>query len=323
MEKLSINFAGAFVPVTQGKIDIPLSEFARTYKNNGFVGNLIFPDTPVGRQTNKYWLFGRENQQLSENVLRAPGSPAEQIKQTMSTDSYSCPDHALARLIPDEERGNFDAAIQVEQWSLQTLMEKINLDMENRIATAATSTANYASGNYTTLSGSSQWSDAGSTPVDDIETGKSQVRLAGVEANTLILPDAVAKVLRTHPQITDRFKYSKAGAIGLADLASVFDVEKVVLASAVKVDPSTLAASFVWGKDVVLAYTNPTASYADVSFGKRFIWKDAPGTVGGYKVTLGRVSPPSAESDEQAVHSYYGLKVTSNVSAYLIKAAVA
>jgi len=106
------------------------------------------------------------------------------------------------------------------------------------------------------------------------------------------------------------------------DLAAIFEVEEVVVASAAKLDAAD-AASFIWGKHAVLAYVNPAASFADMSFGKLFVWSGAPGTVGGFGTEIGRVSPPSAKADEVAQHFYYDIKVTSNISAYLIQDAVA
>jgi hypothetical protein len=108
----------------------------------------------------------------------------------------------------------------------------------------------------------------------------------------------------------------------VAELASVFGIEKVVLGSAVAVDVNDVA-QFVWGKHAIVAYVQPAASFDDVSFGKLFVWSGAPGTVAGFGVELGRVHPPSAKSDELAMHFYYDKVVTSNVSAYLLKNAVA
>src|SRR5260370_41407284 len=104
-----INMAGAEVSVVQGKIDVALSQFAQLYRNNALVAEQLFPRVEVQRQSDFFWLFGRENQALRENTLRAPGSAAERIQQTLSKTKYFTLDHSLARLIPDEERGNFMA----------------------------------------------------------------------------------------------------------------------------------------------------------------------------------------------------------------------
>lgn len=314
--------AGASPSVLQGKIDVALSQFARQYRNNNLVADFLFPRVEVLKQQDYYWTFGRENQKLAENALRGPGSAAERIAQTISKVLYKAQDHSLARLIPDEERSNFMAG-DVEQWATGALMDKLLLDRENRIAALATVTATYAAGNFVTLAGGNQWSDvANSNPIGDVETGKSAIRKTGSEANVLIISDPVYQKLRVHPMIIDRFKYVKSGNVGLTELASVFEVEKVLLAAAVNLDNADVA-QYVWGKHAVLAYASPTASFADPSFGKTMVWTEAPGTVAGFGTEIARETPASKKSDEVAVHFYYDIPVTSNISGYLFQNAVA
>lgn len=308
--------------LTQGKIDVALSDFARKYRNNSFVAELLCPRVNVLKQTNKYWLFGRENQQLPDQDLRGPGAAAERVEMTLSTASYEAVDHSLEAFIPDEERSNYEAG-DIEQAKTQLVMDKLLLAYEDRVATLATNTANYGGSNSVTLAGVQQWSDyTNSDPLIDIETGKKQIRLAGVNANLLILGDDVFTKLINHPDLVARFQYTTPRILTSADLAAIFGVEKVVVASAIKLS-AALAASFIWGKNAILAYVQPGTSMEDVSFAKSFVWTGAPGTVGGFQTEIGRATPVSRKSDEIATHWYYDVRVTSNISAYLIKNAVA
>src|SRR5437899_11293223 len=75
-----IDMAGAEVSVVQGKIDVALSQFAQLYRNNSLVAEQLFPRVEVQRQSDLFWTFGRENQAIRENSLRAPGSAAERIQ---------------------------------------------------------------------------------------------------------------------------------------------------------------------------------------------------------------------------------------------------
>jgi hypothetical protein len=320
------SFAGAQVSPVQGKIDVALSQFAQLYRNNTLVCESLFPRVEVQKESDFFWLFGRENQAIRENALRAPGAASERIQQTLSKVKYFATDHSLARLITDEERGNFMAG-DLEQWATQALMDKLMLDEEIRVATIATTAANFAGTNTVTLAGASQWSayltaNDQSNPITDVETAKSQIRQIGQEANVMIISDPVYKILRAHPAIVDRFKFVNGGQITLQQLAAVFGIERVLLASAVQLDQANNV-SFVWGKSVVLAYVQPTPNFYDVSFGKTFVWTQAPGTVGGFSTEIAREVPASKKSDELAVHFYYGQQVTSNISGYLIQNAVA
>lgn len=317
-----VNFAGAEVSTVQGKIDVALSQFAQLYRNNLYVAEELFPRVEVLRQSDFFWQYGRENQALRENTLRAPGSAAERIQQTLSKTKYFTNDHSLARLIPDEERGNFMAG-DLEQWVTQTIMDKLLLDEEINVAGIASSTANYGGSNSVTLAGTSQWSDYGnSTPISDVETAKAQVRQIGQNANIMIVGDPVYQKLRAHPAIVERTKYVKGGQVTTQDMADIFGVDEFFVASVIQIDKNGNI-SFVWGKHAILAYSQDNPTPADVSFGKTFVWTQAPGTVGGFSTEIARETPASKKADELAAHFYYGQVVTSNISAYLIKNAVA
>jgi hypothetical protein len=318
------EFAG-WVDPKQSKIDVALSQFARRYSNNAFIAELLFPRVPVQKQSNKYYVFGREHLQNLENTLRAPGAAAERIKHTVSTAPYNAEDHALAAFLPDEERGNWEAGGDVEQVKTRVVSEKLMLDAEIRAAALATATGNYAAGYSTTLVGTAQWSDYGATsdPFLDVETAKSQLALSGVQATHMFIGDQVWRKLINHPDVIDRFKYTTGGRIiGKAEMAAFFDIPNIIVASAVK-RSAAAANSFIWGKNVIVANIQPTESMEDPSFGKTFVWTSAPGTSEGFQTEIGRVSPPSAKSDEIAVHWYYDQRITGNDTGYLIAAAVA
>jgi len=311
------------VSPTQGKVDVPLSVYAREYRNNELIGELLFPRVPVAKQSDKYWLFGRESQRVAANTLRGPGAAAEQVVQTISTSSYFADDRSLARFITDEERGNFEAG-NVEQWATRLLVDQLLLDLEKRIATLATTLANYPAANRTTLAGVSQWNDAASNPIADVVAGHVQVMKSGKRANTLIInPDVWAK-LKTHQKIIDRVAPTQLGPVTSENLAAIFEVQRVIVAMGVELDAALAVASFVWGKHAILANVEPAASMMDASFGKNFVWTAPPvGGAGGIATVIGRAPMPSSLADELSVHFYHEPKITSDISAYFIQNAVA
>lgn len=306
-------------PLT-GHLDAALTDFAKAYSQAGLVGDLVAPRVPVGRQQDKYWIFGREHQELTEQQLRATGAPAQRVRMSLSTGSYKCESHALAADIADEDRAGYTAG-DLEQDATQEMMDKILLKREDELASILTAPAIIT--NNTTLAGGNQWSDYGnSTPLTDVETGKASIRKnAGVNPNAFIIPDPVFQKLINHPAVIDRFKYTKAGAVGAAELASVFGVDRVLLASAIKTTAGT--SDFVWGKDAVLLYVSPAPSRKDISAIKTFVWQGAPGTIDGMGVVTGRNPDPTAKSDIVGVDWYYDHVVTAVEAVYLIKAAVA
>ncbi|MBI4462811.1 MAG: major capsid protein [Acidobacteria bacterium] len=311
----------AFVSPIQGHIDVALSNFAVQYRNPAYVADQVFTRVPVQRQSDKYWRFGKENLQALIDDLRAPGAAAQRIIQTLSTDSYFADDHALERLITDEERSNFDAG-DVEQWAAQTLTDKLLLRKEKLFAALVTDPAQVTQN--TTLSGTAQWSDfANSKPTEDIQAGQETIaKNAGVRANTLVLGFPVFSKLRNHPKIVERVQNIRVGVVREEDLASLFDVQQVLVSQALEVDASGNV-NFVFGKHAVLGYVSPTPAFGEPSFGKSFVWAGAPGSTSGFIVEIGRAAPTSRKADELAVHFYYDQKITAVEAGYLIQNAVA
>jgi hypothetical protein len=327
MPAFGMAFAGD-VSVLQGKIDIALSQFAVGYRNNAYIAEQLFPRVQVGEQRDLFWKFGRESQRISENDLRAPGAAAETISQTLSTTSYFCPDHSLARIISDEERANFQAG-DINQSATQTLTNKILLAQEIRAAALATAPASYAGSNVLDVSGTIQWGAAANTKiVDQVMAAQLAVMASGQKPNLMIIGPAVWRALKSAPEIVARVT-AKPGAKGvganvtLEDLQTIFEVDTLLVPTAVSLEADMATADFVWGKHAIVAYVNPAAGFYDTSFGKTFVWTGAPGTAGGFSVEIARLTPASRKSDEVAVHSYYGQEVTSNISAYLLENAVA
>ena len=302
-----------------GHLDMALTNFAKAYRQNELISDIVCPRVPVGRQTDKYWIFGREGQQLTEKTLRAPGAPARRTRLSLSSDSFFADSHALAAEIAAESEAAYTAG-NLRQDATQHLISKILLDKEVEAAALLTDSAVLTNGD--TLAGGDQWSDPdNSDPAGVVEDAKNAILLSGQQANLMVITPPVFKALKTHKDVRDAFKYTTPGAIGLAQLASFFQIDRVVLAAAVQLNKANVA-SFVWGKDCIIAYVSPTASMSDLSLAKTFVWGGAPGTVGGYGTVVAPHPDPTAKSEIVGVDFYHDQKVTAVEAGYLIKAAV-
>jgi hypothetical protein len=320
--------AGLISDVMQGHIDLALSNFAVKYRNQTFLAELLFPRVPVAQQSGLYPVFGRESQVIYPDLLRAPGAAAVQLKQIVSRQPYFANCHSAARLMPEEERANFQFG-DYDEWVTQMLVDALLVDLENQVASLANNAANYPTGNKVTLSGTAQWSDlANSNPIKDVTDGIVKLTETGQTRFRLFLGVDVWSKLKIHPKITERVAPSKIGSVSTEDLAAIFEVEAVHVGLPVSVtlnpDGSVASTNRLWNaKNAILAFVNPEARFGDVSFGKLFVWASAPGTVNGFQVLDGPVSPASSKAVERSVHWYYDLRITSAISGYLIQNAVA
>jgi hypothetical protein len=313
------------LPLT-GRLNMALSNYAKGYRNNQLVTDLLFPRLPVKRRTDRYWVFGREAQQLTNNTLRAPGSPSERISWALSTDNYFTPSHALSDVVPDEEKSDYSIG-DLNQASVDVLQQKLMLDREARAVALATNPANYK-GNSLALSSGSMWSNAASDPISDIETAKTSILTTGSPANLLVLGRATIVALRKHPVVVDHFKYTAGGVVTVQQLATLFGVDQVVEAAAVK-DNGDGTQTFLWGNVAILAYVDKTQLAAGVigqeglvgpktiCFGKSFVWTSAPLTIDGYGVVIGRHPDVTAKADIVGVDWYSDEKLTAPEAGFL------
>ena len=311
---------GSIASPLVGHLDAALTNYAKKFSNNELIADRVAPAVPVGRQTDKYYIYGREGQQLTEVQLRATGAPAEAIRIAISTDSYFCRSHALSANIADEDRAGYAEAGDIEQDAVQTMIDKILLQREDELATMLGDTAQVT--NNVTLAGASQWSDDASTPGPNMQTAMDKIAEAGVRANFVAMGYPVFAKLRWHPAIRATFQYHQDRALNEQDLAAYFGVDEFLVGAGSKISAAAVA-SFVWGKNVVVGYRTTGAGLRDISGVKTFRWAGAPGTSGGIGVVKARNANPTAKSDIVGVDDYYQQKITAVETLYLIKSAVA
>lgn len=308
----------------QGHIDVYLSNYAQQYRNRNLIADQVAPRVGVERQSDKYPIYGREGLQDETDDVRAHTAGSKQITMTLSDGDYVCPDHSLAHTIPAEDVAK-PGVIPRRERATRIINDKLLLNHEVRTAAIVFAAASYPTDNKTQLSGTDQWGsgDAAATPFQDVDTGHSAIRLAaGVDANVLVMGDEVLSALRRNAEVIEGIKYTRVGGVKLQELADFFGVERVLVGSAIK---RTLGGvnSFVWGKHAALLYVRDSAALEDLSFVKTFNWDSAPGTVTGFQVLIGPVSPPSAKANELSLHWYHDEKLTAAEAGYFIEDAVA
>lgn len=260
-------------------VDPVLTQVARGYSNAAFVGMGLFPYVPVQVRGGKIVTFGKELFKIYATG-RAPGANMARLPISYSSQSFALEQHALVGDVPFEimEDASIQPGVDLGAASVSRVLNILGLRLEKAQADVARTAASYASTNKITLSGTSQWSDPGSTPIAAIEAGKDAVRSqTGMMPNTLVIGATVFKALKTHATIVDRIKYTSR-EIATADLlASLFGLDRVLVGSAVYLqDDGTMVD--VWGKDAVLAYTNisPLADPSAPSYGYTYRLDGAP-----------------------------------------------
>ena len=238
-------------------VDPVLTTIAQGYQNAQLVGGLLFPSVPVSARAGKITQFGKEAFMVYDTE-RAPGGAVKRLSIGYQGQAFSLTDHALAAVVPVEVQEEAEAVpgIDMASASVSTVQDAMHLRLEIEQAALATAPANYEATNKVTLSGTGQLDHAAtvSDPMVLIATGKQAVRSQiGKRPNLIIIGAAVFEVLKNHPKIIDRMKYTGRDIATPEFLASLFDVDTVAIGDAVQSDDAG-AFSDVWGKNIVIAY---------------------------------------------------------------------
>jgi hypothetical protein len=269
-------------------LDKALSNISIGYQNADLIADQIFKPVPVDKQSDRYYVYGKEMFRLNDD-RRAPGTSANEITYTLSIDSYFSEGHALRHFIPDEEIQNADEVFQLEADSTALVSQGILMNKEADAAAKLLDSSNYDSSLVTATGGGGQpkkWSADDSDPVVDIEAAKVRIhKISGLIPNTLILSYPVYSRLRVHPKLLSYFHLTNVSIVPLAMMKEFFDIENILIGKALKSTTLDMAKGndtlgYIWGKSAVLAYIPTAAARKTPAIGYSFMWnKDGAGAV--------------------------------------------
>lgn len=308
-------------------LDQVLTNISIGYKNEQFIADQVFPALPVGKQSDRYYVYGMERFR-KHNDLRAPGTEANEINWTLSLDTYFCEGHALRHRIPIEEQQNADDNFNLEADATELITEGILLNKEVDAASKVLNPASYDSDLRITLGsgGLYKWSDfTNSDPIKDIVKAKQIMhKKAGVRPNTIIMSEPVLNTLKLHPRFLQIIAGVERGFVTEELIRIAFGVDKLLIGSAMFSDvtnpgqvlPGAIESlDYIWGNSVVLAYIAPKPGHKQVSLGYNFAWnKDGNGAV---QVRKWWEEGPKATFIE--AENWYSQKITSNVAGFLFQ----
>lgn len=253
-------------------IDVALSNLSIKYSNEELVGEKLFPALPVDKDSNKYFIYGKENLRTYK-TRRAPGTRANSMDWSVSSDSFKCEEDSLEHPIPDEVRNEADAPLKPESDASDMLTDTLLLGQEARVAALALTAGSYYTGHANAAG--TKWDDfTASDPIEDVRAMNSLIHKQIMRnANTILLGKQVYDVLRNHPAILARLSDNNTKIVTPALLAILFDVKEVLIGAARQitsaVGAATEASDYVWGKNVILAYKG-VPGLKTITFGQTF-----------------------------------------------------
>jgi hypothetical protein len=313
-------------------VDPILTNLSTGWAEKDLVAEKVAPSTPVSNLNGRYMVFDRSDWLIYPDE-RAMGTVANEIRAgKWSLDTYNVHEHSLQVPVFDEEReqlgaaGSFPVDFSLDESATTLATRSILLGIEYVVSQAARATGSYASASYyTTLSGTSQWSDYSGTsdPISVIEAAIRQIYVGtGRTANMMVIPWIVWSYIKNHPKIVSRVINFQLSTEGVFKELTGFNGEIVIAESqynSAQNEDATEAIVDFWGKDVWLGLVDPTPGQKTKTFMKTFVYPYQGSAI--RPVDRWREEPRKA--DLIRVSERYDTKIVSNTAGYLIKNAVA
>ena len=276
---------------TRGDVHVntPLTNISIAYIQaaSNYIASRMFPNVPVQKQSDRYYIYNRGDFNRDEMKARAPATESAGSGYSLdSTPTYYAEINAIHKDVDDPIRSNSDSALSPDSDATRFVTNKAMIRRERIFAANSLVTGVWTNEdtrvNSDVTAGAEflLWNDSNSTPIEDIRTAKRTVlELTGFEPNKLALGQTVFDALIDHPDIVDRVKYGQTpgqpAMVNANALAQLFELEEVLVSKAVynsANDGATDVSAFISGSNALLAYVTPTPGLMVPSAGYSFNW---------------------------------------------------
>lgn len=284
-------------------VDRALTNMSVAYMQDAsvFIADKVFPIVPVTRQSDMYYTYDRGDFLRDEARERGAISESAGGDYSVDTDLYYCKKHAFHKDVSPEERANFDAPLDANRDAMQFVTDKMLIRREMMWTKEYFTEGVWANeiegvDASPTTGQTLQWNLETSNPIADISNASLAMAEAsvGYRPNRLVLSPQAFYALKNHPDILDRIKYTERGIVTTELLASLFEVEQVLVAWGVVNNAPKGAAdaiSFITGRNALLVYAAPRPSLRAPSGGYIFSWSGLEYSE-GFGVRIVRIPMP-------------------------------
>ena len=292
---------------------------------SSFVARQVFPMVPVEKQSDKYFIYTKNDWLRDEAQMRGDASPSAGSGYGLSTATYSCNVFAMHKDVGHQVRANADSPINMDRDATRFVTHRLLVRMEiqwvsDYFTTSVWDTDVVGGTDFTV------WSNySASNPINDVETGKESILgVTGQMPNTLVIGYQVFRQLKHHPDVIDRIKYTSSNNVTADLLAALFEVDRVLVCQAIKAtnnEGETAAYSFTHGKHALLCYVAPNPGLLTPSAGYTFSWSGVSGI--GSEIAVSSFYIDELRADRIEAEMAWDNKVVGSDCGYFFSGAVA
>lgn len=258
-----------------------LGNLSIAYQTQELIIDQVFPIVPRESRTGQFYGSGKEIF-TRENDIRGLKDRANAVEHDYQSFTYAATEHSLLEEIPSKiiweaQSSGTAGVLNVEADAAKIVTQKLAIGREIDFATQLRDTTKFASGNSVTLSGSGQWSDPTSDPLNAIMGYMDVVRgKVGLMPNLMIIPRAVWLKLQYHPKVIDKMATTGLRRATTDLFAELVGIDRILTPASIQNTqaPPDVAETFtsgdIWGKDVQLLRVTDSPGLNQLSFGYLF-----------------------------------------------------
>ena len=303
-------------------LDVALTNMAQKWlqDDTSFVATRAFPVLSVNKQSSQYYVFDRGDFFRRRTTDRAPGTAPRQIGFNLSRERYSADVYGLRTLITDEDRGNQDAVVQLDQSSIDLVMQGLMIDREIDFATTFMAGNVWYNGGTAPSAGQNvDWSSAVSDPIVDVDAAKDGVhRINGLRPNKAVMGRQAYTALKNNDAVLDRVTGGATTAnpalVTQERIAQILELEQILIMDAIEnnaTEGATDNFQFIGSDNMLLYHAPDTISTRTPTAGAKFNWTGLFGsTEGGIRALSYRHPDPGVKSDYVEAEMTHDMKVT-------------
>jgi len=279
---------------TRGDVHVnaPLTNISVAYLQDQkeFIADSVFPAVPVAKQSDRYFLYKKGQWFRSDAQIRGVSQETAGTGYEIdNTPNYYCDVWGLHKDIDDQIRANADAPLNLDREATELVTRQLLIKKEKLWAgkyfTTGVWTGSSTGADVTPVT---RWNASGATPIKDVRAQIDAIHTkTGIWPNTLVLAKDVWSAVQDSADFLDRIAITRDKIVTPDLLASVLEIERVVIAKAVENTAAEGAADAMvamYADDALVCYAAPRPGIMTPSAGYTFSWSGLLGAVEGTRI---------------------------------------
>lgn len=219
----------------QVHVDAVLTNLSVAYiqDTDQFIADKVFPQVPVNKQSDVYYVYDKQAWFKDDAQLRPPSTESAGGGYTLSTETYNCKIYAFHKDLDDRVMANYDNPLQPRRDSAEFVSHKLMLKREYTFMDKFLKTGVWGTDVDLDDADEDQWDDySDSDPITYVTKKRREIyNKTGFKPNRMLIGGEVWDAIKDHPEILDRVKYTREAIdINPSLVARAFDLDDLVIA---------------------------------------------------------------------------------------------